>query len=262
MSQTDLAELRRIVPDGVIRTAELRAAGVSNYAVSERCRPSGPWQRVLPGVVLMSTGPPTRRQRLRAAVAYAGPGCLVSGVDALRCNDIDLPCPAEVLVLLPAERRAVSRSYLTVERTTRLPGPVWRHGLPLAPVVRATVDAARREHDQDRLRALLLAPLEAGACAIAELLTELAAGSQRGTAAPRALLLELEGHQYSSGSFPSMSRTCARAQAGHNQSRPRPPVSTTQASASSGGSLARDRPHLAHRTSGSSATGGDATPYL
>lgn len=188
---TDLAELARSVPDGVIRTAELRAAGVSNYAVSARCRPSGPWQRVLPGVVLMSTGTPTRRQRLRAAVAYAGAGCVLSGVDALRGHGIDVPLAPDVLVLLPAERRAVSRSYLTIERTTRPPEPVWRDGLPLAPVARATIDAARRERDRRRLHALLRAPVEAGACGIDELSAELAAGSQRGTAAPRALLAEL-----------------------------------------------------------------------
>jgi hypothetical protein len=184
----NLAELRRGAPDGVIRSAELRAAGVSNYAVSTRCRPSGPWRRMLPGVVLMSTAPPTRRQRLRAALAYAGAGAMISGMDALRLHGIDVPGGGEVLVLLPAERRVASRSFLTVERTTRLPTPVRRAGLPVAPVARATVDAARREQDRRRLKELLLAPVRAGACTVAELLAELDAGSQRGTAAPRALL--------------------------------------------------------------------------
>lgn len=245
-----LADLPNTVPDGVIRSDELRAAGVSNYAVSARCRPSGPWRRVLPGVVLMTTGPPSRRQRLRAAVAYAGEGCVLSGADALRANGIRVPCPDEVLVLLPSERRAVSQSYVTVERTTRLPVPIFRDGLPVAPVVRATIDAARREHDLDRLRALLLAPLRSGACTLTELLAELGAGSQRGSAAPRAVLSALEPHQYSSGSLPSMSRTWLRAQSEHNQSCPRAPFSSTQASAAMGDMSARDRPHREQRTSG------------
>ena len=185
---TDIAQLRRKVPDGVIRTAELRAAGVSGYAVSARCRPSGPWQRVLPGVVLMEAGAPTRRQRLRAAVAYAGAGSVITGVDAMRAQGVDLPHRGEVRVLVPAARRVASRSYLTVERSTRLPEPVCRNGLPFAPVVRATVDAARHEGDHGRLRALLFAPVLAGACTVADLLAELDAGSQRGTAAPRSLL--------------------------------------------------------------------------
>jgi hypothetical protein len=189
-AKTNLAELRKAVPDGVVRSAELRAAGVSNYAVATRCRPSGPWRRLLPGVVLMGTGPPNRRQRLRAAIAYAGPGAVLSGTDALHCHGIDVPSGA-LLVLLPARRRVAGRDYLTVERTTRLPEPVWCDGFPLAPVVRATVDAARREHDRTRLRALLAAPLRARACTVAELLTELEAGCRWGSAAPRTLLTEL-----------------------------------------------------------------------
>jgi hypothetical protein len=217
MNESRIAELRRTVPDGVVRTTELQAAGVSNHAVSIRCRPSGPWQRLLPGVVLMGTGPPTRRQRLRAAVAYAGPGSVISGMDALRGNGIHVPTGGDVLVLLPSRRRKVSRPFVTVERTARPPEPVWRDGLPLAPVVRAAVDAARHEPDLGRLRALLLAPIDAGACGIAELLEELDAGSQRGSSAPRVVLAGLGGYQYSSGSLPSMSRTCALAHAGHSQ---------------------------------------------
>ena len=193
--------------DGVIRTADLLAAGVTNHAMAVRCRPSGPWQRVLPGVVLMSTGPPNRVQLLRAAVAYAGPAAVITGADALREQGIHLPCPAEVLVLVPADRRLAGRSYLTVERTNRPPDPVWVAGLPLAPVARATIDAARHERDSFRLRTVLLAPVAVGACTVAELRSELAAGNQRGTAAPRALLADLDDHQYSSGSLPSMSRT-------------------------------------------------------
>jgi hypothetical protein len=190
---TNLTELRQAVPDGVISSAELRAAGVSNYAVATRCRPSGPWRRLLPGVVLMGTGPPNLRQRLRAAVAYAGPGAVLSGTEALRCHGIDVPA-GELLILLPAHRRVAGRDHLTVERTTRLPVPVWCDGLPLAPVVRATVDAARREHDRVRLRALLSAPLRAASCTNSELLTELEAGCRWGSAAPRTLLADLAGH--------------------------------------------------------------------
>jgi hypothetical protein len=184
-----IADLRQAVPDGVIRIEELRAAGVSNYAVSTRCRPSGPWRRVLPGVVLMATGPPSRRQQLRAAVAYTAG--VITGVDSLRAQGVDVPCPTDVLILLPVERRAVSRSYVTVERTTRLPVPVWCDGLPLTPIPRATIDAARHEHDLPRLHALLLTPLQTGACTLAELLDELTTGNQRGSAAPREILTGL-----------------------------------------------------------------------
>ncbi|MFI7680849.1 hypothetical protein [Actinophytocola sp. NPDC049390] len=173
-------------PDKVTTIAELRAHGATNHAITTRCRPSGPWQRVLPGVVLMSATRPTRRQRLRAAIAYAGPGSVVSGVDAMRAHGVDVPLSPDVLVLAPAERRLVSRSYLTVERTTRPPSPTVRAGLPYAPLVRAALDVARRAADHDQLRALLTSVI--GQCTVTELRAELDAGSQRGSAAVRALL--------------------------------------------------------------------------
>jgi hypothetical protein len=181
---TVLAILRHTVPDGVIRSADLRAAGMSNYAVSARTRPSGPWQLVLPGVILMRTGPPTRRQRLRAALAYCGPGSVITGVDALH----ELACPAGVHILIPAGRRVGCRSYLTVERTTRMPAHVLLRGLPVVPVTRAAVDAARHEHNHARLRALLMTAVRAGRCTWPQLRAELDAGNQRGTAGPRAVL--------------------------------------------------------------------------
>jgi hypothetical protein len=185
----DLAELRRSVPDGVIRSAELRAAGVSDYATALRCRPSGPWQRLLPGVVLMASGPPTRRQWLRAALAYTGRGSVLSGADALIAHGVDVPCPGDVLVLVAPTRRPTSRAGLTVERTGRLPEPVWLDGLPMAPVARAAIDAARREHDLPRLHAILLGAVRVGACTVTDLLDELDDGGRRGSAAPRAVLL-------------------------------------------------------------------------
>jgi len=174
--------------DGVIRSSELRASGLTAYAIGSRCRPSGPWQRVLPGVVLLSNAPPSRRQRVRAALTYAGPQAVLTGTDAVRAHGVRTPLADEVLVLIPATRRASSRGYVTVERTTRLPPPVQRAGLPVAPLVRATVDAARHEPNRDRLRSLLFAPVQEGRCTFAELRSELNRGNQRGSAAVRALL--------------------------------------------------------------------------
>jgi hypothetical protein len=184
----DLTDPYRTALDGVVRVADLRAAGMSNHALAARCRPSGPWQRVLPGVVLLSNAPPTRRQRIRAALLYTGQDAILTGTDAVRAHGLAPPDRDEVLVLIPSARRQTSRAFLTVERTTRLPPPMRRAGLPVAPLPRAIVDAARHERDRDRLATLVLAPVEAGACTIAELRVELNKGNQRGTAAVRSLL--------------------------------------------------------------------------
>jgi hypothetical protein len=198
--RVDLATLRDTAPDGVISSSELRAAGVSSSTVATRCRPLGPWQRVLPGVLLLSSARPTTRQRLRAAVTYAGETCVITGMEALRQQGIPLgrlraatgrPAahhPDEVHLLVAAHRRLASREYVLVERTTRMPEPVWRNGFACAPVARAVLDMARRQQDPAVLRRVLFDPVMAGACTLTQLRAELEAGSQRGTAAPRALL--------------------------------------------------------------------------
>jgi hypothetical protein len=136
----------------------------------------------------MSNTRPTRRQRLRAAVAYAGQEAMVSGIDAMRAHGVDVPLPPEVLVLAPSRRRLASGPYLTVERTARLPTPVILAGLPYAPLTRATLDAARSAGNHEQLRALLTSAVEL--CTVAGLRAELNAGNQRGSAAVRALLTE------------------------------------------------------------------------
>ncbi|MEV6611521.1 hypothetical protein [Kutzneria sp. NPDC051319] len=188
-SPPDLASLAHTMPDGVVRAAELRASGVSGSAIVGRCRPGGPWQRLLPGVVLMSSAEPSRRQRLRAALAYAGEDAAITGLDAAGLDhDLGVRAQGDVHVLIPASRRTTTNGYVFVERTTRMPTLIERDGLRYAPMPRAVVDAARREHDAVRLRALLSGPVRFGACSASALRVELDSGNQRGSAAPRAAL--------------------------------------------------------------------------
>ncbi|GAA3889004.1 hypothetical protein GCM10022243_62370 [Saccharothrix violaceirubra] len=166
-------------------TTALLAAGVTRYMLDLRCRPGGPWQRLLPGVVLLAGGPPTRDQLVRAALLYVGVGAALTGVDALRVHGLDLPPPDRVHVLQPAGRRRAGNHRVLVERTTRL---------PLATVacpVRAAVDAARHDPDPLHQHYLLAKVVDAGLATVTELRTELEAGPRRGTAVPRAALRSL-----------------------------------------------------------------------
>lgn len=171
--------------------ARLRAGGMSNRTITYRCRPGGPWRRLLPGVVMLANTEPTRRQLLQAAMAYLGPETVISGVDALRAHGLAAPVPPSVQVLVPAGRRLAAPGRLIIERTTRMPAPTVIDGLPYASAARATLDAARHEADGRRLRRLLTMTLYHGQCTFDELQTELAAGSQRGSAAVRAELRRL-----------------------------------------------------------------------
>ncbi|MFH9732721.1 hypothetical protein [Streptomyces sp. NPDC017260] len=55
----------------LMTAAQLRAHGVSAAQTGEQCRPGGPWQQLLPDVVLLHQGPPTSEERLHAVLLYA-----------------------------------------------------------------------------------------------------------------------------------------------------------------------------------------------
>jgi hypothetical protein len=190
---TELAALRNAATDCVTTSARLRDQGMSNSTIAARCRPGGPWRRLLPGVVMLSRSEPTRRQQLLAAVYYTGPDSVVSGLDALQAYGVALqPRPdIQVQVLVPPERRMLPREFVSVERTSRVPTALREGGIPFSPPTRATIDAARRELDPDQLRRILSLPVRSGLCRVEDLRAELDAGNQRGSAAVREMLRDL-----------------------------------------------------------------------
>mgnify|MGYP006976814502 FL=1 len=94
-----------IAPDGVAPVTALLRAGISHSMITRRCRAGGPWRRLLPGVVMLANSEPTRKQLLRAAITYAGPRAVITGVDALNAYGVQLPAPHTVRLLVPVEQR-------------------------------------------------------------------------------------------------------------------------------------------------------------
>jgi hypothetical protein len=113
---------------------------------------------------------------------------MITGTEALRAHGMAAPDRSQVHVLIPSQRRTSGRGYVQVERTKRLPKPVSYNGLRFAPACRAAADAARHLPEAGMQRMMLLAPIHAGVRTVDEIRAELDAGSQRGTAALRALL--------------------------------------------------------------------------
>src|SRR4051794_30660598 len=111
-------------PDGVIRRRDLLAAGVSQHSVATRCRPGGPWQLLLPGVLLLANSPPTRRQRLRAALLYAGEDAVITGVHALQEHALAVAGTEDVHVLVPIQKPIPTRGFMRIDPTNRLPQAV------------------------------------------------------------------------------------------------------------------------------------------
>lgn len=177
---------------GAITVATLAELGIPPSTAYRRCVPNGPWQRPLPGIVVLHNATPTRRQLIEAALLYAGPGAIVTGLDSCRLHGLTrVPDEPSVHVLLPADRKVISSAYVIIERTTRLPEPVLRDGLPLAPLVRSVLDACRRLRAFDPVSALLTEAVQRRRLHPERLRHELDQGSQRGTSVPREVLRDI-----------------------------------------------------------------------
>jgi hypothetical protein len=167
--------------------------GFASSTIAHRTRPTGgQWQRPLPGVVLLHNGTPTDRERIRAALLYAGDGSCVTGGTALRLFGLrTVPAGLEVAMLIPQQRHRVSTRFVVCERTDRFPQPVERDGLPLAPLPRALLDHTRKLLSLTDVRALVAEAIQRHLCAQSDLLGELNRAQRRGTARVRVVAREI-----------------------------------------------------------------------
>ncbi|GAA2457325.1 hypothetical protein [Streptomyces glaucus] len=184
-------------PRRVMTLARLRAHGVPAAEANARCRPGGPWQRLLPGVVLLHPGPPTGEERLQAVLLYAArdraaavpaqpgadeaaparPEAVITGLAALALHGFasapPLPSLDAVDVLVPPVRRLRSTGCARIARTADLPVPEQISGLPVAPVPRALADAVAGLQDADVVHRLLAEAVRGGHCEPAAVVREL-----------------------------------------------------------------------------------------
>ncbi|WP_190188015.1 hypothetical protein [Streptomyces minutiscleroticus] len=199
--------LRRLsdVRQRVLTSAQLRGRGVTAAETTERCRPGGAWQQILPGVVLLHPGPATSEERLHAVLLYAGrpqaarertggvpaqPGArkphvpqpyadaVITGLAALTLHGFSGAPPLLSLdridVLVPRLRRLRSTGCARVLRTSSMPVPQQLTGLPVAPVPRALADAVAGLEDACTVRRLLTEAVRGGHCEPAAVVHELA----------------------------------------------------------------------------------------
>jgi hypothetical protein len=191
-------ELREHSRLGVIRVSTLQALGVGSFTAYRRCLPGGPWRWLLPGIVMLENGEPTRDQLVAAALAYGGPGCLVTGAEACRRHGIrDVPDDGKIHLLVPHDRQLRNSWFISVERTKRMPDAVLRNGVPLTPVTRAVLDCARRVRAFRPVESMLAEVIQRRKSDVETLSDELEKGCQRGTAVPRRVLATLNSGAHS-----------------------------------------------------------------
>jgi hypothetical protein len=177
----------------VIRARELVELGVLETTVYRRCRDGGPWQRLAPGIVLMATGHPTPDQLVTAALMHGGPECMITGLYACHRYGVRRgpQLPPTLHLLVPHARQVRNTELMHVERTKRLPAPIVRDGVPLAPPARAVVDAARRLRSRREITELISDAVQRRLCTVAQLSIELSEGGRRGSSTPRRVLQDV-----------------------------------------------------------------------
>lgn len=189
VDQTSLADLLR--PGASVAThAELRGAGVPRSTIMSRIQRSGPWQRVLPGVVAGHRGVLTRHERRLGALKYAGPGSALTGLDALEVHGVrfQLKRSDRVHVLIPHTSQKTSHGFALVTRTRRAVGNQVRKGLHVVPPARAAVDACRWLEDVDDVRELVAAVVQQRCCTSNQVADEVQLAQRQRTALAREVL--------------------------------------------------------------------------
>lgn len=198
----DIERLRAASWEGVIAVHDLVRLGVPERTAYRRTQQDGPWTLLLPATILLSNGEPTYRQLEIAALLYAGPDAVITGLGGARHHRLRRgEEPTIVHLLIPVHRRVLSSGPVVIERTRRCPLAVVRDGLPVAPVVRCLTDYARRTKDETRIAAAFTEPVQRRMTEPEAFRRELDQGTRKGTAAPRRVLGALDAGVWSAAEF-------------------------------------------------------------
>ncbi|UKY50265.1 hypothetical protein [Streptomyces inhibens] len=177
----------------VLTTRQLREHGVPAAETTERCRPGGSWQQVLPGIYLLHPGPPTSEERLHAVLLYAShrgptvprqgspsngtPEAMITGLAALALHGFHEAPPLlsldRIEVLVARTRRLRSTGFARIVRAAELPASQEITGVPTAPVPRALADAVGALTDASTVRRLLTEAVRGGHCEAPAVVREL-----------------------------------------------------------------------------------------
>lgn len=168
---------------------------MTSAAIAHCIRRGDLWRSLLPATYLTHPGPPTERQRMIAALLYAGPDAQsqLTGRAALvmygfRWNRTE----SSIDVLIPQDRQRQSRSFTRIERTWRFPDTSTVSGpIRCAPISRAVGDAVRRLRDVGAARAVVAEAVQSRRCGLDELVEELTDGPMRYSALLRDVLAEV-----------------------------------------------------------------------
>jgi len=156
--------------DDVATTRDLIDSGCREASIRRRVA-AGHWQRVLPGVVVAHSGPPTRLQIRRASLLWAGAGAMLSHCSAADMLGLRITeTVAEITVPHGVRRR--SNPLVQTHQSNRRTSIVYRSGLPCTPVARTVIDVACTLRRRNDVRALVSDSVQRGLTTFAALARE------------------------------------------------------------------------------------------
>jgi hypothetical protein len=176
----------------LLTRAQLRSFGIDDMTMYRRTA-GGDWQRVLPAVYAMNSGPVSLEQQRIAAALYAGEGCQLASLSALRWYGFRyVPDHDSIYLLVPHGARRKSAGYVRIQRTRELdPYPRRRDLYQVTSPGRAVVDACRELRDARPVRAILAEAVQRGFCDLGPLGHEINRAGRSRTALVRAAFDEV-----------------------------------------------------------------------
>lgn len=193
LSQFDTAALARLLSrqSSVVSRSQAAACAMTEGAIRHRIQPDGPWQTLLPGVYLTTSGVPTAKQRVTAAYLYAGQAIAVTGPAALAWYSLPSVRTDEVDVLVPLGCERKDARFARLHRTQVVPDCGREGVVRYASPPRAVADTVRRLTSFGDVRAVVAGGVQRGKITVADLARELDTGPTRGSAHLRAALAEV-----------------------------------------------------------------------
>jgi hypothetical protein len=175
--------------DYVIERHQALGHGLTARAITYRLE-SDQWQLLLPGVYLTHPGEASRRQRLVAALLYAGPNAAIDGVDACRFHGLTSVAVTDdwVHVVVPFGETARSRGFVVVRRTIAEIRTVATDRIRYVEPATAVVAATRRMRDRRNALAAYSEAVQRGIAGYDDLLRAHIEGPPRNSRAGDAAL--------------------------------------------------------------------------
>lgn len=154
--------------DGLITRAQALSSGVTKETI--RWRAGRHWRVVLPRTYLVGRESPSERQRLVAALLWAGPRAYLTGDAAARLHGMGLPAPPVLEMLTPWPGKSRHNGFASVRRTLLDDVAICTRGpIRYASPARSAVDAALRRRSSRERTAVLVEAVQRGLASVEEL---------------------------------------------------------------------------------------------